>query len=169
MEAPMRIILFLSALAGATAASGPAAAQSSGTMGAPRGPVHTVPGFRGGGVVVSMNPRFRRGMTGIPGRHDNPRPGRHRFDRGGDGFLYSYGLGETSEAIDPHGNGFFAGGGGEIRLRGGRPYYDYDRSYPYEWAPAAGGPMGWVVEGEALPPEAACGVERGVRVCRGRR
>ena len=68
-----------------------------------------------------------------------------------------------------HGNGFFAGGGGAVRVQGGRPLYEYDRSYPYEWAPA-GRPAGvWTVREGDLQAPPPCGIERGVRVCRGGR
>ena len=88
------------------------------------------------------------------------------------GFPYPYGAGFVEGAyggVDPHGNGFFAGRGGEVRVQGGRPHYDYDRSYPYEWAPAASGGYAWTVEEEGFDAPPRCGQERGVRVCRGGR
>lgn len=168
MEAPMRIVLFL-LTATAAAASGAALAQS-GTMAAGHsGRTHAStaswkpsPAFAGGHD-------FRRGPDRDRGRHDRRRHG--RFGRGADRFVAPIGgIGHIDEfeAIDPHGNGFFAGGGGEVRLRGGRPYYDYDRSYPYEWASAAaGGDLRWEAAGP-LDVE-RCTTEHGVRVCRGGR
>src|SRR3954470_3020004 len=165
----MRIIWILSSVAAAVA-SGPAPGQSFATMGPQRGPAHPGPGSRSGRIVATMGPAFRHDPIRRPGRHDGRRDGRHRFDRGGEGFLYSYGFAEPFEPVDPHGNGFFAGVGGGIDLRGGRPYYDYDRSYPYEWASAAASrPTRWAPHEESLPPATTCGLERGVRVCRGRR
>jgi hypothetical protein len=164
MEAPMRIILFLLTAAGA-AASGAALAQSS-TMSVSR---HSVSAGWSQGRVAGRHQDFRRG----PGR-DHRRDGRHhgRFGHGGERFDLPFGgIGfvDEFEAVDPHGNGFFADGGGRIRLRGGRPYYDYDRSYPYEWASAAAGRAGWSVTGYDVDETPQCGVEHGVRVCRGRR
>ncbi len=52
-------------------------------------------------------------------------------------------------------------------MKDGRPVYGYDRSYPYEWAPAARGRPDWeAAESQAEPPP-RCTVEQGVRVCRG--
>ncbi|HEX8572598.1 MAG TPA: hypothetical protein VF759_07600 [Allosphingosinicella sp.] len=155
----MRIISFLLIAGGAAALSGSALAQSGSLPGRPSGAAPTVSGswLKGKGF----------------GRHHGvrPGPGRHhrRFDRGGDRFEGAYGgiaSVEDFEAVDPHGNGFFAGGGGEVRLNGGRPYYDYDRSYPYEWASARDGGARWVAE--AVDEPERCASERGVRVCRGR-
>jgi hypothetical protein len=125
-----------------------------------------------------------------PGHHDgHDRPG-HGHDRPGhhdghgdhDGWgghwdrdrddLYPYGAGGFAgpyEAVDPYGTGFFAGAGGAVRVRGGRPQFDYDRSYPYEWASAAGGrPQREAREVRyAAPPPGRCAMENGVRVCRG--
>jgi hypothetical protein len=87
------------------------------------------------------------------------------------GFLYPYGAGFVEgayEAVDPHGNGFFAGGGGEVRVQGGRPHYDYDRSYPYEWAPAGRAREFELAEvGPSTEASKRCTFEKGVRVCRG--
>jgi hypothetical protein len=165
MEAPMRIVLFL-LTAGAAAMGGAALAQSS-TMSASR---HAASAGWSRVQLPGRHRDFRRG----PDR-DHRQDGRHRgrFGRGDDRFDPAFGgIGfvDEFEAVDPHGNGFFAGrGGGQIRLRGGRPYYDYDRSYPYEWASAADGRVGWVIMGDDADRTPQCGVEHGVRVCRGRR
>ena len=182
----MRIISWL-LLAGGVAGIGGAALAQSGTL--PGRPL-TPPVISGSWLPTHGFGRhhdFRRGKAKGPGRHHG-RPGRHpgRFDghRGGfdrdrfrlgrfgrgDAFVVAYGgVGsvEEFEAVEPHGNGFFAGGGGQVTLNGGRPYYDYDRSYPYEWASAARGGAHWVVDGAINEPE-RCTSERGVRVCRGR-
>jgi hypothetical protein len=163
MEAPMRIIFFLAAAAGAAAASGPAPAQTS-SMGPRSGHPHASAANGSAGWILRSNPDFRRGRPGCD--HDR----RHdRFGRGGEGLLYSYGFDGAPDRVDPHGNGFFAGGGGGVVMRAGRPLYDYDRSYPYEWAPSAAGPgAGIASEGEDRS-EPFCSLERGVRVCRARR
>lgn len=161
----MRIVLFL-LTATAAAASGAALAQS-GTMSA---------GHRAASAgwkpshAIGVRHDFRRGPDRDRGRHDRRRHG--RFERGGERFAVPFGgIGHSDEfeSIDPHGNGFFAGGGGQVRLSGGRPYYDYDRSYPYEWASAAGGGDFWSVVQDGVGPATQCGIEHGVRVCRGRR
>lgn len=68
--------------------------------------------------------------------------------------------------FDPYGNGFFTGGGGQIRLRGGRPHYDYDRGYSYQWASTTAR-RELDKEARVLAPPARCTVENRVRVCRG--
>jgi hypothetical protein len=168
----MRITLLLLAAGLSVAASGAAAAaeiargsmvRSGSAHGAfkPGGFGH---GFKG---VRPHRPHPGRGH----GRHD--RRGRHRgHDWSSDsGALYPYGGGVAYpfETVDPHGSGFFAGGGGAVRVRGGRPHYDYDRSYPYEWAPAGRDGTLWTVGESELPAPLNCALERGVRVCRGGR
>jgi hypothetical protein len=69
--------------------------------------------------------------------------------------------------IEPYGNGFFARGGGEVRMRDGRPHYDYDRSYPYEFAPPAAASPECADDERPAEPPPRCMVEHGVRVCRG--
>jgi hypothetical protein len=160
----MRIILVLAAAAGAAAISGPAPAQASSNYPAAS---RAAPASHGRGVVRSGRPDFRPGM---PGRFRHRPWGRHgRPDRGAEGFAYPFGFIESYESVDPHGTGFFAGGGGMIRMQGGRPLYDYDRSYPYEWRSPAGPSVAWVVSDDQPGPDAGCSLERGVRVCRGRR
>lgn len=163
----MRIVPFLLIASGAAALSGAALAQSGSLPGRPSGNPAAVSGSWLKGHGFGRNHDFRRG----PGRHHRGR-GRHhgRFDRDGDRFALAYGgigYAEGFEAAGPHGNGFFAGGGGQVRLNGGRPYYDYDRGYPYEWASASRGSTTWVIE-SGLDDLARCTSERGVRVCRGR-
>ncbi|HEX8466886.1 MAG TPA: hypothetical protein VF620_03660 [Allosphingosinicella sp.] len=105
---------------------------------------------------------------------DERRYGRHRGRLGGRGWsgYDPYGGvgigGPPVGGVDPNGNGFFNGGGGRIGLRGGRPYYDYDRGYPYEWdSPAARrNDLGDEAARVAERP-ARCTMENGVRVCRG--
>jgi hypothetical protein len=140
------------------------------------------------------HPGRGHGRPWNPGGHDRPghdRPGHHDGHQGHDGhgghghddhgghdrgrwnkdYAVGYGAGGFGgpyEAVDPYGTGFFAGAGGAVRLRGGRPRFDYDRTYPYEWASVAGGRR----EREAEPsrfaaPPGRCSMENGVRVCRG--
>ena len=162
----MRILLVLAAAAGAAAIAAPAPARPAGKF---TGPGAGTPGAwaAGGG-----DHRARRGWLGLSrpslGRD---RRDRHRGDRrpDRDGLLFydGFGIDWPAGGLDPHGNGFFAGGGGEVRMRGNRPHYDYDRSYPYEWASAAGGRgRRWEVAFVSEPPP-RCTVENGVRVCRG--
>ena len=158
----MRIIWLAAALIGAAAAGG-TAAQAEGRGGGWHGPRH--PGA--GGAAFDVLRPARHGFGRGPGR-------RHRREARFDSpaFLYPYGGGGIGgfESVDPHGNGFFAGGGGQVEVAGGRAHYDYDRSYPYEWASAAGGGRGpWAAEEKASPSLPSCEVERGVRVCRGGR
>jgi hypothetical protein len=163
----MRIILFPATVLGATAMAAAAAAQP-----APNGHVKYPAGVTTAaeaGQVYGGRPHWRPG----PGMHrGRGRDGHGPGLGGGVGFPYlfaPYGIEGDYEAVDPHGTGFFAGAGGRVRLSGGRPYYDYDRAYPYEWASAAGGgrpgaggePVGWSVAATR------CAVEKGVRVCRG--
>jgi hypothetical protein len=153
----MSIILLLSAAMGA-AAPGPS-----------------------GSVVTSRLPvsvgSWQAGRRGFDGRRPfRPGPGRHRPHRGrhgGDDLVLPYGAGGLAlpaDWVDPHGNGFFAGAGGQVRVNGGRAYYDYDRAYPYEWSSAAGGgTLEWRVEAFEGPSAERCTAEKGVRVCRGGR
>lgn len=168
----MRIILFLAAAAGAAAMSAPALAQSAATTAGHRGPSYPAASMRAGGHSDwHPHPRFPGGRFRGPGRpHDRDRWRHHRrFGRDSGEFVYPFGFAGGFDMVDPHGNGFFAGAGGEIRMSGGRPHYNYDRSYPYEWASAAAGPAGWGGAEDGRRPIMLCGIEQGVRVCRGRR
>jgi hypothetical protein len=119
------------------------------------------------------------GHHGVKGGYSHFGPGairgdrRHgRFDRHGRGGFNPYfggGIAGPVGEVDPYGNGFFNGGGGRIRLRGGRPYYDYDRAYPYEWASSARArePDRADEERGTQSPPARCTFENEVRVCRG--
>jgi len=165
----MRIYQFLLVAGGAAAMGGAALAQSGTLPGRPSGNPPSVSGSWLPKPHFGKKHDFRRG----PDRHDGRR-GRHhrRFGRGAASFVFPYGgvgYAEEFAAVDPHGAGFFAGGGGEVRFEGGRPYYDYDRGYPYEWASAAFEPSsradGFGVGGYVE----RCTAEHGVRVCRGRR
>ena len=163
----MRIILWLAAASGAAALGGAALAQSS--VGSFAGGSAKGGWSRGGhGPGFGAHRPFRPGL----GRGDDRR-GRHhrRFDRDDRALFHGFGAGIAFpyEDVEPHGNGFFAGGGGEVRLSGGRPYYDYDRAYPYEWASAAAGDFDRAGEAAASRPPAPCRLENGVRVCRGGR
>ena len=167
----MRITSFLLMASGAAAMGGAALAQSGSLPGRSSGNPPSISGSWKPGPGFGRHHDFRRGKARGPDRHHG-RPGRHhgRFDRRGDDFAVAYGgIGsvEDFEAVERHGNGFFAGGGGQVRLQGGRPYYDYDRDYPYEWASAAAGSARWVVE-SGIDEPARCTAEHGVRVCRGR-
>jgi hypothetical protein len=169
LEGAMRITLLLLAAGVSVAASGAAAAAeiARGSMvrsGSPHGtwkPGGFGHGFKG------MRPHGPHHGAGHD-RRDRHR-GHHRSADANILYPYGGGIAYSYEAVDPHGGGFFAGGGGEVRVRGGRPYYDYDRSYPYEWAPAARGGYVWTVEEGELEAPPQCGLERGVRVCRGGR
>lgn len=160
----MRIYFWLAAGVGAMAIGTAAAARPGGTSsghgGNPPG-TWSSGGHHGGNYA-------RRGLGPGVSKGDHGR--RHgRFGRHGRDRSNAYGGGGVVGpvvAVDPYGNGFFNGGGGEIRLRGGRPHYDYDRAYPYQWASAAGERL----EEERVrtverPPR--CTFENGVRVCRG--
>ncbi len=111
------------------------------------------------GVVAWVGTDRRHGRGHGPrGRH-----GRHLFHPYG-GFATSGPVG----AVGPYGGGYFAGGGGQIELRGGQPYFDYDRAYPYEWASAARAREPDRPEEARRPePRPRCTFENGVRVCRG--
>lgn len=168
----MRIVLILAVTAAAAPMGAPVAAQPSTATS-----VHRGTGFMAPGPSQGWRARtdFRRGMTSGWGSRRDRHPGRHHRRFRDDDFLQSFGFAESFGLADPHGNGFFAGAGGEIRLRAGRPYYDYDRSYPYEWASSAAGSLRWSVDDEEVRREAErslafphCSIERGVRVCRGR-
>ena len=169
----MRIIWLLLAAGLSVAGSGAAAAAeiargSMARMGGPHG-AGKPGGFGQGAKPWRPNrPHPGRGH----GRHDRHDRWRGHHGMPDPGFLYPYGAGFVDapyEPVDPHGNGFFAGGGGAVRVQGGRPYYDYDRSYPYEWAPAGRPSVGWTVDDSDLQTAPRCGLERGVRVCRGGR
>jgi hypothetical protein len=163
----MRIILWL-ALGLGTAAIAAAAPARPGT-GSFIGPGTKVGGPGSGGNHMGPGGHFRFG----PGRWNGDRrhrPDRDRFPgkgRGGYGLYDSFGIAGPVEAVDPHGNGFFTGGGGRIGLRGGRPYYDYDRSYPYEWNSAAAVNRRDEAESRPANPPGRCTMENEVRVCRG--
>jgi len=167
----MRITLLLLAAGFSVAASGAAAAAEIARGSMVRSGGHHG-GWKPGGFGHGV--KHWRPSRPHPGRghwrHERRRGHHWGPDRtvvhsyGGGGLDYSY------EAVDPHGSGFFAGGGGEVSVRGGRPHYDYDRSYPYEWASsAAGAGRGRADEEEGRPAPVHCGVESGVRVCRGGR
>jgi hypothetical protein len=165
----MRITLLLLAAGLSMAASGAGAAAeiARGSMVRSGGP-HGVrnPGGPGHGV------NHWRPSRPHPGRHDRHDRWRGHHGISDPGFFYPYGAGFVDapyEAVDPHGNGFFAGGGGEVRVQDGRPHYDYDRSYPYEWAPARRARDAWTVDESEFRAPPQCGIERGVRVCRGGR
>lgn len=187
----MRItLLLLAAGLGVAATGGAAAAESATAPMARSGGSHG--GWKSGGFGLGFNPwQPRRNHPGRghgrPWNHDRPgydRPGHHDGHDAHDGhdrhgghdrwrgdYAYGYGAGGVAgpyEAVDPYGTGFFAGAGGEVRLRGGRPSFDYDRAYPYEWASVAGGRSEREV-GQARPavPPGRCTMENGVRVCRG--
>ena len=151
----MSIILLLAAAMGATGGA-PAPAGAGPSL-----------------VQVGSWDRGGRGPAFGRGRPFRPGPGRHhRRHRGfgGPAFNPWGGIDGPFEAVDPHGNGFFAGAGGRIRSQGGRPYYDYDRAYPYEWASAAaGGSLEWQVEEIVGASAERCTTEKSVRVCRGGR
>ena len=139
-----------------------AAARPAGSgphVGSPPGTWSSAPGHHGA-----------RGVRTGFGYGAIDRRGHHRGRRQDFVSYGAAGIAGQYEAADPYGNGFFTGGGGRIILRGGHPYYDYDRSYPYEWAPSAGVHEGWEEE-EAHPagrPAPRCTMENSVRVCRGR-
>lgn len=162
----MRILLLLTAAAGAAATATPAPARPGGHFtGSPGAWAASAGGHR---AVAGWQARSRSGLGQGRDRRDG-RPG-GRFGRSGrEGLLFydGYGIAGPTGLVAPWGNGFFAAGGGEVRLSGDRPHYDYDRSYPYEWAPASGGQPD--VEDAARPaePRPRCTIEHGVRVCRG--
>ena len=163
----MRITLFLTAALGAAAIGGAAVAQSATTNSGQGENRHRVSHGVSGGLV--RGDRVRGDVRGTA-----PHRGRHhdrRHDRHSPGLACAYGgIGYAEEfvRVDPYGTGFFAGGGGEVRMRGGRPVYDYDRSYPYQWnsGPAESAE---VRGGESSSARLRCTLDRGVRVCRGGR
>ena len=145
----MRIILTISAIIGAAAAAAPVEAQ----------PWSASSGRGGGAHARPSHPGPAPGTWAVrPSRDRHGRPDRRRgrFFGGGLGVDWAY------RTADPYGDGFFADGGGEVLMRRGRPYYDYDRSYPYEFAPASRRRVEW-------EEEPRCTIEQGVRVCRGGR
>lgn len=161
----MRIILWLAAGVAAMAI-GPAAAEAKPGTGS----------WNSGGPGVSINGGGHHAGNGGHGRYGpgfGKGGGRHhgRFGRHGRGGFNPYGGGGIAGPVwevDPYGNGFFNGGGGQIRLRGGRPYFDYDRAYPYEWASGARArEPEWAEEAARIQAPARCTFENGVRVCRG--
>jgi hypothetical protein len=127
-------------------------------------------------------PAGARGLTeSIRPRHGVQRGGFGRIGRiGGRGFAGGIGvIGYGGNLIvDPDlyegDDGFFAGSA-DVRRRGGRAAYDYDRAYPYDWyrdSPSSRPADRRDVERGALrhsgPNEVHCSVERAaVRVCRG--
>lgn len=161
----MRIIFlaatFIGAAALATAAAARPGSPGLGHGVSPPGVWSGSGGHRGG---KGLRTRFGIGSIEI----DRGRGRRHgRFGRQKFNPYGGAGLAGPVGEVDPYGNGFFTGGGGEIRLRGGRPYFDYDRSYPYEWASAASERRQWEEEARAAGRAARCTMENGVRVCRG--
>jgi hypothetical protein len=163
----MRIILCLAAGLGAAAIATAAAAKpgASGTHGGGPRPGWSGGGgdHAGGGLYFRHAPSGIKGYGGQGRRHG--RFGRNRYNPYG-----GFGIAGPVGAVDPWGNGYFNGGGGEVRMSGGRPHYDYDRSYPYEWSSAGGGRQDWEEEGEemrATERPARCTFENSVRVCRG--
>lgn len=158
----MRIILLAAAAAGAAALATAAEARPGGS-GRPGGAAPA--GFTnapGTGSGDRLRAGFRFG--GIDrGHRRSGRQGRHDFvPYGGAGIAGPF------EALGPWGTGFFARRGGRVVLRGGHPHFDYDRSYPYEWGPAAGARDAWEGEARAAErPAPRCTMENGVRVCRG--
>lgn len=164
----MRTILWLAMAVGAVAVAGTSAAQSASPTNGHRGGPQGMAPAKSGHQFLGGVRRFKPGIGAESGR----RHGRHhrRFGRGGESFAYPFGAGGIAgpfEAVDPHGAGFF--GGGEVRSRGGRPYYDYDRAYPYQWASAAAGGFDRAGEEPASRSPVHCRLESGVRVCRGGR
>lgn len=156
----MRIILLLAAAGAAaiaTAAPARPAGKSTGSPGA---------WAAGGGHRAGAGWRGRSGARMGHDRRDGHRGGR-RPGRSGLFFHGGLGIGVSTGIVAPYGSGFFAGGGGEVRLKGSRPHYDYDRSYPYEWAPPAGGRPEWEDEPRPAEPRPRCTMEHEVRVCRG--
>jgi hypothetical protein len=163
----MRMIWLLAAAAG-VAATGTAAPARPATAGFHNGSPQA--GWSGGGGHHAGQGPFFRFRPG-PGKGDRGH-GRHhrRYGRDGwDGFN-PYGAGGIAGpvgAVDPYGNGFFNGGGGRIRMRGGRPHFEYDRAYPYQWTSAADGREPEAHEDRSDEPSPQCTYENGVRVCRG--
>lgn len=163
----MRIILWLAAGVAAMAIGTAAAARPGGTGSGHGG---SPPGvwFKNGGHHAGKpgHTRIGIGTIGV----DRRRGGHHgRSGRDGWRGFNSYGGGGIAGPVgqvDPYGNGFFNGGGGQVRLRAGQPYFDYDRAYPYEWASRHRDRQDWAEARTAERP-ARCTMENGVRVCRG--
>ncbi len=161
----MRIILWLAAGVAAMAIGSAAAARpGGGGSGHGGGP----PAWsNGGGHHAGQGRVTRLGIGTIRvdlGRHHG------RFGRSGRDDYGPYaggGIAGPVGEVDPYGNGFFTGGGGQIRLRGDRPYFEYDRAYPYEWGSAARERQERRAEAQATEPTPRCTMENGVRVCRG--
>jgi hypothetical protein len=153
----MRIILLSLAAIGAASVGGAAFAQTTSMTTAHRPGMHA-PRAGGTGDFFRSHRGFGRGM------HRGPR---RRHGGSGRGSLppFYLGLGGYGEPAPSHGDGFFAGGG-EVRMDGTRPVYDYDRSYPYEWDSAAARAWG---SGEPEAAPTRCTPELGVQVCRGHR
>ncbi|HEX6374488.1 MAG TPA: hypothetical protein VFZ91_02085 [Allosphingosinicella sp.] len=161
----MRIIWLLATGAGAAAIGAAAPAQSAVASFGHHGPR---PGM---GAPGGTGPAFDRLRHFRPGMGTDRRHGRHhrRFGRGGGGFVFPFGGGIAGPfaAIGRYGAGFFSGG--EVRLHGGRAYYDYDRAYPYEWPSAAAGGFDRAGGAAESRPTVRCRLEHEVRVCRGGR
>jgi hypothetical protein len=161
----MRIILGLAAgmaaIAIGTAAAARPGAAGPGQSSAPTwsygsGRPAAKPGPAPSGVAwIGTDRRRDRRHGRFGGRHFHP--------------YAAAGIAGPVGAVHPYGSGFFGGGGGQIRLRGGQPYFDYDRAYPYEWAPAAGSRLGpdELKAGRSAEPRPRCTLENSVRVCRG--
>jgi hypothetical protein len=161
-----RILVTLAAIS--VAAAGAAAVQAAPQKGAHRGgppPGTSAPT----GDFMSVNHRnFGRGTGRGDGRHH----GRARRGEGGDRLGYRLGYVEAipyGAELDSHGSGFFAGRGGTIRIRNGRPVYEYDRAYPYEWGRPTAAPATVWAAARRDDRAARCSIEQGVRVCRDRR
>lgn len=164
----MRIILLAAAAIGAVTIGTAALARPVGG-GSGRGGSLQVGWSNGGGHHARMGGSTHFGPGA--GKGDGRRHG--RFGRSGRQGVDPYGGGGTyggiglAGPIGPYGNGYFTGRGGQSRVRGGQAYYDYDRSYPYEWGSAVGGGRQRVVEDVPIEPSERCTMENGVRVCRG--
>jgi hypothetical protein len=159
----MRIILWLASGVCAMAI-GSAAAARPGASAPGGGP----PSWSGGG----WHRAGKGGHTGVGNgsMKIDRRPGRHH-GRGGRRHFHPFlgvGIAGPVGEVHPYGNGFFSGGGGQIQVRGGGPYYDYDRAYPYEWASTARARERDPAEAERpTQAPARCTFENRVRVCRG--
>ncbi|HEX8224953.1 MAG TPA: hypothetical protein VF605_14125 [Allosphingosinicella sp.] len=165
----MRIFLLLTAAAAVAAIATAAPARPAGK---PGGHGAGAPGAWGANgrhrARAGWEARSRPPMSRGHDRRDGSDRG--RFGRpGGDGVYVrdGFGIAWPSGTLAPWGDGFFAGGGGEVRLKGSRPHYDYDRSYPYEWAPSARRRADRDERSSAAEAPPSCTLEHGVRVCRG--
>jgi hypothetical protein len=164
----MRIILLAAAVIGAAALGSAASARPGGPApgqgGGQPGSWSSGDGHHGGkGVRTGFGSDAAKGDGGHGRRHG-------RFGRSGRDNFRPYGAAGISgpiEAADPYGNGFFNGEGGRIRLRGGRPHFDYDRGYPYEWASSDARSDRQDEAARPVERPARCNFENGVRVCRG--